>query len=71
MAIFVSMSKAELFAITTAKAEQRKAEMLLTPAERISLCLDLMDLNASLVREQKILLLIKIKFRIELSFQHE
>jgi hypothetical protein len=38
------MAKAELFDIEEKKDNQRKAEMAMTPAERLLLCLDLIDL---------------------------
>ncbi len=47
MCIFVKM-KAELFDITTAKSEQQQSEMLLSPEERLLLCLDLTDLSAAI-----------------------
>jgi hypothetical protein len=39
------MIKAELFNIETKKDDQRKAEMAMTPAQRLLLCLDLMDMH--------------------------
>ena len=64
------MLKAELFDINTAKTDQRKAEMLLTPEQRIILCLDLMELNASLSTKTLNETQDEIKW-IELSFKHE
>jgi hypothetical protein len=40
MSIFSDMIKAELFDIATAKTDQRRAEMLLTPQQRVLLCLE-------------------------------
>lgn len=45
-------SKAEIFDITTSKDDQRAAEMRMDGAERLALCLDLMDLAAALSRRQ-------------------
>ena len=42
------MAKAELFNIEEKKDAQRKAEMAMTPSERLLLCLDLMDLHNTL-----------------------
>lgn len=47
MIIFTEMTKAELFDIDKAKVDQRHAEMLLTPQQRLLLCLDLMELNTA------------------------
>jgi hypothetical protein len=42
------MAKVELFNIEDKKNSQRKAEMAMTPSERLLLCLDLMDLHSKL-----------------------
>jgi hypothetical protein len=64
------MLKAELFDINTSKIDQRNAEILLTPEQRIILCLDLMDLNASFSDRKETPSQDEIEW-IELSFKHE
>lgn len=64
------MLKVELFDITTNKADQREAEMALTPEQRVSLCLDLIELNASLSHNQHIPADDQIEW-IELFFKNE
>jgi hypothetical protein len=41
-------ARAEIFDINSSKDEQRAAEMRMSGAERLLLCLDLMDLAAAL-----------------------
>jgi hypothetical protein len=64
------MAKVELFDITQAKDDQRKAELALSPIERLYLCLDLMDLSASLYKNQPPVADDGIEW-IELKFKHE
>ena len=46
------MAKVELFNIEEKKQAQRKAEMALSPSQRLLLCLDLMDLQRHLPHHQ-------------------
>jgi hypothetical protein len=46
------MIKAEIFDAASQKEDQRKAEMQMLPIERLYLCLDLMDMMASVSRNR-------------------
>lgn len=45
-------AKAEIFDVNSSKDEQRAAEMRMSGAERLLLCLDLMDLAVALSGDQ-------------------
>lgn len=47
------MAKAETFNINDKKTDQRKTELLMSPSERLILCLDLMDLHNALRPQQE------------------
>jgi hypothetical protein len=48
------MSKVEIFKIDEKKQAQRMSEIIMSPSERLLLCLDLIDLYASIRQPDKI-----------------
>jgi hypothetical protein len=48
------MPKVEIFKIEEKKQAQRVSEMIMSPSERLLLCLDLMDLYSSIRQSDKI-----------------
>lgn len=65
------MTKVEVFDIITAKEDQRKSELELTPIQRLHLCLDLMHLSASLTDKQNVAIPEDGIDWIDLSFNHD
>jgi hypothetical protein len=54
ISVILSMPRVEMFKIEEKKQVQRASEMTMSPSERLLLCLDLMDLYASIRQPDKI-----------------